>query len=344
MYRLRAKRTLGSNPPADLLFGELAYSDTNKRLYIGRSDGSPCTFESDLSLSPITDGLAALETSQGAQDSAIALLATTASDQGDVISSLAPVATSGAYADLTGQPSLFSGAYADLTGQPSLFSGAYADLTGKPSLFSGAYADLTGRPTLAPVATSGAYVDLTGKPSLFSGAYADLTGRPTLAFTYDQQTEPVGPAAGQTWRERSSGGLVVGEWEWIASVSEWVNLTTYQIDSLVVVGSGTAGSTGLVGFSTRKRYIASSTIQGFYFSGNAINTNNFYVFTPQIAIFNNGPTFNLPNATLNGSNVDSTAFPNSVVNFGSLSVFRAPTGTPGQTRYVVSLKVRDVRA
>jgi hypothetical protein len=37
-------------------------------------------------------------------------------------------------------------------------------------------------------------------------------------FTYDQQAEPSSPTAGQTWRERSSGGVIIGEWEWSGSL------------------------------------------------------------------------------------------------------------------------------
>lgn len=40
----------------------------------------------------------------------------------------------------------------------------------------------------------------------------------TLAITYDQQAEPTTPSAGQVWRERTAGGLIVGEWEWTGSV------------------------------------------------------------------------------------------------------------------------------
>lgn len=178
-----------------------------------------------------------------------------------------------------------------------------------------------------------------------SGAYSALSGRPTIpfGFTHDQQAEPVGPANGATWRERDSGGLIVGQYEWIAANSEWVSLITYQIDSLVVLGSGTAGGTGLVGFSTRKRYIVSSTMQAFYFSGSAIDAANSYTYTPQISPFNGGSVVHLPAATLNSSTLDSTAQVNSIWNFGQLVVFRAATGSPGNSRYVVSLKVRDVR-
>lgn len=42
-------------------------------------------------------------------------------------------------------------------------------------------------------------------------------------FTYDQQAEPSSPTAGETWRERTAGGLIVGEWEWSGSL--WLTST-----------------------------------------------------------------------------------------------------------------------
>jgi hypothetical protein len=77
---------------------------------------------------------------------------------------------------------------------------------------------------------SGAYADLSGKPSLFSGAYADLSGRPAIpfGFTYDQTLEPTtGLVTGHTWRERSGGGLIIGEWQWTGSL--WVAIRTTSI-------------------------------------------------------------------------------------------------------------------
>jgi hypothetical protein len=44
-----------------------------------------------------------------------------------------------------------------------------------------------------------------------------------IGFTYDQQAEPSSPTAGQTWRERSSGDVIIGEWEWSGSL--WLTST-----------------------------------------------------------------------------------------------------------------------
>lgn len=190
MYRLRAKRTTGSNPPAELLFGELAFSDANKRLYVGRADGSPCTFESDLSLSPIneaiadlTTDLATLDASQTAQDTAIATINTALDGQADAIGLLS--------------------------------TNTEAALTTKL-----AAADV------APVALSGAYADLSGQPTIPAG------------FTYDQQSEPVGPAAGATWRERGSDGLIVRDWEWLGSV--WCALDRTTLSGMVANAAATS--------------------------------------------------------------------------------------------------------
>ena len=48
-----------------------------------------------------------------------------------------------------------------------------------------------------------------------------------FGFTYNQTAEPVGPTAGQTWRERSAGGLILGEWEWSGSL--WLGVKTANV-------------------------------------------------------------------------------------------------------------------
>ncbi|MGB3135405.1 MAG: hypothetical protein WBB18_01255, partial [Nodosilinea sp.] len=58
--RVQARRTAASGPPPNLLFGELAYSDGDRQLYVGRPDSiSPTIFQSDLS--PIYNAIAALQ-------------------------------------------------------------------------------------------------------------------------------------------------------------------------------------------------------------------------------------------------------------------------------------------
>lgn len=149
---IRLRRTQGSGPPSDLAFGEGAFSDADKAIYVGRFDEEepPVMFPSDFST--YQAAIAALLLNDEAQDTAIAALAA----------------------------------------------------------------------------------------SSFSGAYGDLSGRPTIpyGFTYDQQAEPSGPAAGATWRERSAGGLIVGEWEWTGSV--WCSLHRTTVSSVVANGAATA--------------------------------------------------------------------------------------------------------
>lgn len=41
MARQLQRRTQGSGPPPDLLYGEIAYSDADQTLYIGRPAGLP---------------------------------------------------------------------------------------------------------------------------------------------------------------------------------------------------------------------------------------------------------------------------------------------------------------
>jgi hypothetical protein len=104
MSRFRIRRTPNSGPPTGLLFGELAYSDGDQQLYVGRdTEEAPTVFRSDLS-----------DLEQAVED-----------------------------------------------------------------LFS-----------LPPV----------------------------YGFTYDQSAEPLAPAAGETWRERSAMGLTLGIWEWSGSL------------------------------------------------------------------------------------------------------------------------------
>jgi len=47
-------------------------------------------------------------------------------------------------------------------------------------------------------------------------------------FTYDQQAEPSSPTAGETWRERTAGGLIVEQWEWNSSSALWLSITRHR--------------------------------------------------------------------------------------------------------------------
>jgi len=79
--KIKLRRTLASGPPADLAFGEVAYSDADERLHVGRADGSATTFGGDTDLSPITESIAALATETQA---ALALKAPLTVTQGTI--------------------------------------------------------------------------------------------------------------------------------------------------------------------------------------------------------------------------------------------------------------------
>lgn len=87
--KVLARRTLGSGPPADLLFGEIAYSDGDKQFYVGRPESeAPTTFQGDLDLTPITEELAQLAATTNNQGTAIAALAASDSAQNTSIATL----------------------------------------------------------------------------------------------------------------------------------------------------------------------------------------------------------------------------------------------------------------
>ena len=50
-------------------------------------------------------------------------------------------------------------------------------------------------------------------------------------FTYDQEAAPSSPTAGQTWRERTAGGLIVEQWEWTGSVWAALNVTNIPFNA-----------------------------------------------------------------------------------------------------------------
>lgn len=69
-----------------------------------------------------------------------------------------------------------------------------------------------------------------------AAAITALLARPSgYGFTYDQQAEPLTPTAGQTWRERSNAGLIVGAWEWSGSL--WLSVAEYDSGGVPEIGS-----------------------------------------------------------------------------------------------------------
>jgi hypothetical protein len=67
-------------------------------------------------------------------------------------------------------------------------------------------------------------------------------------FTYDQQAEPSSPTAGETWRERTAGGLIVESWQWSGSV--WTELIPrffrFLVGSADVISEGHPGNRILI--------------------------------------------------------------------------------------------------
>ncbi len=163
---------------------------------------------------------------------------------------------------------------------------------------------------LAAVATSGAYGDLSGRPTI------------TYGFTYDQQSEPVGPASGATWRERNSGGNIVGDWEWDSALSVWTDIRpTYIYHSQDVnIAAGAAGdryrtSSPLIFIPDIKRIVllgwalsvVTPTAVNPSGSGGAVNsTDNYRGFLPTTTNSNNaGVTF--PSFAVSTQGLDSAA-------------------------------------
>ncbi|MBE9155381.1 hypothetical protein IQ265_00775 [Nodosilinea sp. LEGE 06152] len=208
-FRVQAKRTTASGPPAELEFGEVAYSDADQQFYVGRANPAlpPSTF-------------------------------------GATEAPLATVAFSGDYSDLNDAPPDYGPAIAALTSsdaaQGTAIDGLAADIalldssqTTQDLAIAAIEADEDAQnAAIATLATTTgdqaqAIAALNTSQTAQNTAIATLQTRPlTYGFTYDQQTEPTTPAAGATWRERSAGGLILGEWEWSGSL--WLSVSEYD--------------------------------------------------------------------------------------------------------------------
>lgn len=374
MYRLRARRTAGANPPTLLLPGELAYSDSNKRLYVGRYDGSIATFESDLSLSPLIDSLAAISTQidgleanntnqandigQIASDltilelttndqaatlmalaAQIAAIDTIASNQGSILSLLATETQTAL------ETKLDAAAISDFETSSQLNNRDTANRARVNHTGTQSADTITG---LATVATSGAYGDLTGVPPIQAG------------FTYDQQTEPSNPAAGATWRERNSGGLITGEWQWDNEALRWIEIFTR---SQTFNASGTGSNFGA--FAVQSGILDPlGTILYLGFRGNfwintTANASNYY--EQRIMTYQKEP---LTDSVVSGNSFTLLApysaaitTPNINVSYavstkqlisrpGGLIGFRSwvsPVGSPGSFRSIGAVLFKNVR-
>lgn len=344
-FRLQAKRTTNSGPPTDLIFGEVAYSDSDQEFYVGRPTGPPSTFQSDLT--PITDGIAALATtttdqaavlvalanSDALQDTALAALISNDLTQDTAIGSLIDTTTDQAAAIAT----------FETTAQLNVRDTANRSRDNHTG--TQAAATVTG---LATVATSGAYGDLTGRPTVPYG------------FTYDQQAEPVGPAAGATWRERSSGGLIVNEWQWDDEVFRWVEVITrsqiYNVSASGQTFSPFAVQGGILNALATILYLG---FKGVFWISTTANASNYYdhrmmTYQKETASGSDvtGGAFTLLTPYASAVMVANTNVPFSVVTkqlisrAGGLIGFRlwvVPTGAPGTFRTIGHVLFKNVR-
>lgn len=101
-------------------------------------------------------------------------------------------------------------------------------------------------------------------------------------FTYDQQAEPSSPTAGQTWRERTAGGLIVEEWEWSGSL--WLSRRLYGFKDPLLISGATAQS-----FVFFINYMASNrpyswfveTLNYSFSTDQILNESNNFTLTPR---------------------------------------------------------------
>jgi hypothetical protein len=175
---IRIKRGVGG-APSQLLRGELAYSESENRLYIGKgasgsndASGRPiaATVEQLLAPAQFLATLFDVAISSGPNDGDVL---TYDASEGEWIAQ-AVAAASVAWDDVTSKPSTF----APSTHASSHHTGgadaiAPADIGAAAASHTHAASDITSG--LATVATTGAYSDLSGTPTLGTAAYLDTT-------------------------------------------------------------------------------------------------------------------------------------------------------------------------
>ena len=175
-----------------------------------------------------------------------------------------------------------------------------------------------------------------------------------FGFTYDQTAEPVGPTAGQTWRERSAGGLILGDWEWSGSL--WLGNREIQRGVSESRASNTTVIYANTGSLNRVVFIE-SLYWGAFIVAPANATDN-WIFDPL-----RGQFMNASNGAINGTGnlvgtpwtlslADSWQYQTQVINaaitptqggYANLAVFMTRNGSPGAASIVAMLTVRTVR-
>ncbi|MFQ4139631.1 hypothetical protein PGN35_025305 [Nodosilinea sp. PGN35] len=258
MSRYRIRRTPNSGPPEGLLFGELAYSDGDQQLYVGRPSPAP----------PATFG-----------------------------------------------------------GNPTDYGPAIATLTTSDAAQAAALATLQAQTV-------------------------------TYGFTYDQQDEPSSPAVGSTWRERSSGGLIVAEWEWSGSL--WLSIRTFSRPFTVLASGNTFTAVAVTAelLDPAGAYLYMG-FRGTAWANALTNSSNYWQLRAQAnrrspssdSVTDGNAYVTLANATPATVNVEGQ----SVVNLQASEVFQYPSGlvgfrlwaqmvgAPGSLRLILSILYRRVR-
>lgn len=168
------------------------------------------------------------------------------------------------------------------------------------------------------------------------------------AFTYDQQTEPSGPTAGQTWRERTPGGLILADWEWTGSI--WVALRRISLQAeasgtFTTINSGFGLAGPLYFRRVRMRFI----------HGVPRDTDNYYRVMAGFYSRTNGLMSEVILASTQGLalNVDLHAAPNVLLSHvpdasntvGHLRISSTAVGAPGafQNRVAWEVQFSEVR-
>lgn len=195
---------------------------------------------------------------------------------------------------------------------------------------------------LATVATTGTYADLSGLPAIPAG------------FTYDQQGEPLSPATGATWRERSAGGMTLGQWQWSGSL--WLG-PRQKIPAMLPAGNYAAVTVAAAPIflfqnfphSPHKHLVESVILHGRT-TGIPINATNYYAVaveqrgdaTTRI-VFPTPVTTQLSSEGAVNMVIPINQFLNDSNAIGIVTVLTVGAGAPGSARLYTTAIVREAR-
>jgi hypothetical protein len=179
-------------------------------------------------------------------------------------------------------------------------------------------------------------------------------------FTYDQQAEPTVVSVGQTWRERSGTGLIVGDWEWSGSL--WLSIQRFYATG-DLLGYGGSYSRAILSSATRhnQRFLIQDFIHVYsVVSGDASNfwtVGNLapnFIDTPSGTVKTSGNVFGIPTFTSHSINVygewvqTSYLGVNAICNTVAggllrLSTDASRTGAPGLINVIGYVVTRNIR-